>query len=127
MALFLFSELLLPLNSAFCSTFYDDDIECECCDVCQNIHVDNINIDKKDEDEVEEFDDDSFLYSIIKKEKQFCIVQNCNLNLESMLSTYPQIFKIILFDGKSRQNNNIGTCVGNENTLIILRTVVLVI
>lgn len=129
MALFLFSELVLPLNSAFSSTFYDDDIEYECSDLCQNIHANNINIDKKDKDEVEveEIDDDSFLYSLSKKEKQFCIIQNCNLNLESILSTYPQIFKIILFDDKLKQKNNINTCVGNENTLVILRTVVLVI
>lgn len=125
LALFLFSELVL--NAVFSYTFYDDDIECECCDLCQNIHADNININKKDEDEVEEIEDDSFLYSLFKKEKQFCIARNCNLNLESILRTYPQTFNIIIFDGKSKQKNNIGLCVGNENTLEILRTVVLVI
>lgn len=129
MALFLFSELVLPLNSAFCSTFYDDEIEYECCELCQNSYANHINIDKKNEDEieVEEIEDDSFLYSLSKKEKQFYIIQNCNLNLESILSTYPQIFKIILFAGKLKQKNNIDTCPGNENTLVLLRTVVLVI
>lgn len=128
-ALYLFSELVLPLKPAFSYTFYDDDIENECCELCQNSHVNHINIDKKDEDEYEdeEIDNDSFLDSLIEKEKCFCIIQNCNLNLESILSIYPQIFKIVLFDDKLNQKNNIDTCMGNENTLVILRTVVLVI
>lgn len=126
LALYLFSEIVLPLNAVYSYTFYDDDVENECCELCQNIHANHINIDKKCEDE--EIDNDSFLYSSLIKEKHFCIVQICNLNLESILSTYSQIFKIMLFDVKSKQNNNnIDSCLNNENTLEILRTVILVI
>jgi hypothetical protein len=73
LALFLFSELVLPLHSAFSSTFYDDDIENECCELFQNSHANNIN--KKDEDEVEEIDDDSFFYSSLRKNQKNMILK----------------------------------------------------
>lgn len=123
--LYLFSGIVLPLNSTFNYTHYDDDTENECCEVCQNNQVNHLKVDKNNENEVEEIDDDSFLYSVLKAEKLFCIIQNSNLNLENILSGYSQLFKIILFDGRSKQDNIVNLCINNENTLTILRTVIL--
>lgn len=123
--LYLFIEIVLPLNSAFSYTYYDDDTEYESCELCQNNQTNHINVDKNAGCEVEEIDDDSFLYSVLKTEKQFCIIQNSNINLESILSDYSQLFKIILFDGKLKQDNIVNVCENNENTLAILRTVIL--
>lgn len=117
--------MLLPLNSAFSYTYYDDDTEYESCELCQNNQTNLIKVDKNDENEIEEIDDDSFLYSVLKTEKQSCIIQNNNLNLENILSDYSKLSKVILFDDGSKQDNIVNLCTNNENTLAILRTVIL--
>jgi hypothetical protein len=130
-ALYLFTELVFPINSAFSHSLYDIDIECEQDDESyQHDRADNLNaysnreIDDEETDSAE-IDEDCFLGSLNNSEKPCCILQTNKLNLENILNVVSKPSKIIQLDDKSYQSNIIDTSIEAGNTLANLRTVIL--